>query len=49
MTAMYWVAVALGGAVGALGRAFLLLSCLPLRGFPCIRLQRMLLAPQSLG
>ena len=38
MTAMYWVAVALGGAVGAMGRAGA--TQLPsVVGFPCIRLQ----------
>ena len=34
MTAMYWVAVALGGAVGAMGRAFLATQLPSVAGFP---------------
>ena len=34
MTAMYWVAVALGGAVGAMGRAFLATQLPSFAGFP---------------
>ena len=34
MTAMYWVAVALGGAVGAMGRAFLATQLPFVAGFP---------------
>ena len=33
MTAMYWVAVALGGAVGAMGRAFLATQLPSVAGF----------------
>ena len=34
MTAMYWVAVAVGGAVGAMGRAFLATQLPSVAGFP---------------